>query len=159
MIKFNLIESLNNYKDDMEIDDDDDLSEDLLLEQILNNSITQDDRLWLNTLAYIQRISPNSAKSSLKLLDGLVHSLHQSTDDKLSLEVLAYLISAFLVKFSKLSSLSKPDLAAWCNILTSSYTSIYNLLNNSSALKLWGNSVEKDTFVRCVGITTLKHQI
>ncbi|TIA70796.1 hypothetical protein E3P91_02896 [Wallemia ichthyophaga] len=149
MIKFSLIESLNEYKDDLFIDDDDNLSEDLLLEQILNCAISQDDHLWYNTLGFIQRISPATARSSLKLLDGLVHSLHQSTDDKLSLEVLAYLISAFLIKFSKISSLNKQDLAAWQSVLTSSYASIYSLLNNSNALKLWSNSVEKDTFVSC----------
>ncbi|TIA88190.1 hypothetical protein E3P99_02731 [Wallemia hederae] len=149
MIKFNLLESLNEYKDDLKIDDDDELGEDLLLEQILNCPISQDDRLWYNTLGYIQRITPATVKSSLKLLDGLVHSLLQSTDDKLGLEVLAYLISAYLIKLSKITSLNKQDFATWCNVLSSTYTTIYNLLNNSAALKLWGNSVEKDTFVSC----------
>lgn len=150
MIKFNLIETLNNYKDDLVVDDDDDLSEELLLEQILNNSITQDERLLTNTLGYIQRMNSGIAKQSLKLLDAMVQSLTQSSEDKLSLEVLAYLIHAFLIKFGKLQGLNKNDFASWFNVLSSSYVSVYKLLNETSILKLWGNSVEKDTFVRYV---------
>ena len=150
MIKFNLIETLNNYKDDLVVDDDDDLSEELLLEQILNNSITQDERLLTNTLGYIQRLNSGVAKQSLKLLDAMVQSLTQSSEDKLSLEVLAYLIHAFLIKFGKLQGLNKNDFTSWLNVLSSSYGSVYKLLNETSILKLWGNSVEKDTFVRYV---------
>ncbi|TIB99587.1 hypothetical protein E3Q18_01468 [Wallemia mellicola] len=149
MIKFNLIETLNNYKDDLVVDDDDDLSEELLLEQILNNSITQDERLLTNTLGYIQRLNSGVAKQSLKLLDAMVQSLTQSSEDKLSLEVLAYLIHAFLIKFGKLQGLNKNDFTSWLNVLSSSYGSVYKLLNETSILKLWGNSVEKDTFVSC----------